>query len=416
MKLKSIIFFYVLILGILLFHCNSYSEYFCENNYSKITVFSQNEKFRIEVIPFIESSDSINGISYVYKVDDSIPIYSINRKFLTSGSFENRLFINNDGRSVCFVNGIDDPNNKDNKTINFFRDGKLIKNYTKNEIFSCNPEFEDCYLFYYFRNSLPKSERNGDYSHYFKDTTIGYKNCSILKNNYSELIRFASLFESFISYDTIYLITAKLNVLIFDITNGILVKEEKLENILGDLKFKASFYKCLIEPFEYPDYQYRPNLKSGKTLNDTIANFFEMKIVNPDDTTEYEFRKYDMKISYFIDRYGAIDNISIDSNSSILKYKNISSYQLISFIKTLKFEKQPLPNFIEKWHYQNYYYFRNKSNTLAIKEAELLRKINEENYKKRLLLDSIGGIYIPKDLDDCYRMLDTLLATKLKKK
>ena len=55
---------------------------------------------------------------------------------------------------------------------------------------------------------------------------------------------------------------------------------------------------------------------------------------------------------------------------------------------------------------------RKRNKHVAAKERELERQKEYEAYLLRLTADSINGVYIPRDIEDCFLQLDTLLSPR----
>jgi len=103
-----------------------------------------------------------------------------------------------------------------------------------------------------------------------------------------------------------------------------------------------------------------------------------------------------------------LDSISTDS---IIPREKIKE-----FIKSSKFDMRWLPTEFQCWWEREIYLkYREKSKYKARQEQiELQDQINKD-FAKRLTLDTINKFYIPRNLEECFVQLDTILPEKNRK-
>lgn len=90
--------------------------------------------------------------------------------------------------------------------------------------------------------------------------------------------------------------------------------------------------------------------------------------------------------------------------------------KIILFFKENLFDSSILQDDLEKWYFwDKYFSFSLKDLRKAKAERKELKKLNKQEFKRRQNLEEINGIYIPKDIYDCFLQLDKLLSEVEKK-
>lgn len=354
------------------------------------TVKSQNDKFFLKTIPFDNIEQTSTGKTTVYNAD-STKVYEVNRHFELS---ENRkeVFLSNDGKTIVYV--IDREFKWDglqNKSVEIFNNGIPVKRFQLTDLIDCNSDNEDCYLFY--KEAI--------------DTVIweNGKRKIKFKENASEFEKQLSEKATFLNNDTLYIFTKTAKLIAIDLNTSNL-SSTSLSGISAE-KFKN------IKPFHSQSEKFKPsslyglpNLSSGLTIEKGLAKSLEMSVFPEDKKGSYKFKKYSINVQIIVDKDG---NAVLDK---IENYNELPEDKIKTFIASQKFAINAIPTEAEKWRFDGWIALMNKNKKEAKKEKQQEIIKEREAYKKRIVADSINGLYIPKNLEECFLELNKLLKPK----
>ena len=136
----------------------------------------------------------------------------------------------------------------------------------------------------------------------------------------------------------------------------------------------------------------------------SLAKYIGMKPASLSETKDEQYRLYTFKMTSSISREGSLEIEAIEF------YGDLPKEKILEFFRTNKFDISSVPKAFAKWALiEEYFSFRKKDERLARQEKK--EEIIEEQaeYEKRLTLDTIAGVYIPKDLGECFLQLDQIL-------
>ena len=365
-----------------------------------ITVYSQNEKFYLKSIPFDNEHPSLRGKTFVYAKGDATPLYVFERGFDDVSEFrKNILILSNNGEVIFYaiVWGADEKR-EGLKSVTIYRKGNVVKSYTEAEITGCDEEEEHCRLFYLNNDKVIDREKSGWFEGSFR---------RVFKPGVDEKERFLNDFPIFSFNDTVYLTDSKKKTHLFDLNAAALIRSESFENIFAELKDKARFNRIETKSFKAPVFLDFPKLKNGKDTTQDLAAFIGMK---PARSTDDQYKIYSFRISGFLSQDGSyeVENIEL--------YEGLPKEKIVEFFQTNKFDAGLIPKDFEKWHLnKEYFYFRNKDDRAARREKAQEKAEYRKELAKRMTLEKINGIYIPKNLEECFTELDKLLKEVDKK-
>lgn len=353
-------------------------------------VFSENKDYFIKSIPFSDQIWTEYGKTTIFQKNDSTkPILTINRYFQPDF-----LFLSNDGKSFCFVlNWFDTGTEWENDVIFFYKDAKLVKKYN-------GSDFVDT-----------TSTRIGSlcYNNENIDSLIESKGMLIkagFKSGTDSLSKYFNTHNSFAKNDTLYLLTQNQYVNRFNLKTGELInKTSFVEYSKSHLVYpkQRTIQNYDIEtPIQYG----LPKLVSGKEYSYALAK--SLKMVNCEgENADYErkYKKYNCEINCVIDSTGTCIDVKLDcSEQKILN-------GVKRFFKSAKFNKSEIPHGIEKWYFNDNISLRELSKETAENQRELEKVEENVQLQKQIVADSIDGIYIPIDIEDCFKQLDQQLKT-----
>jgi hypothetical protein len=354
------------------------------------TVGSQNDKFYLKTIPFNNIKQISSGKTTVFN-SDSTKVYEVNRHFELSDNSK-EVFLSNDGKTIAYVidrefqwEGIE------NKSIEIFKNGVSVKQFQLTDLINCDTDNEDCYLFY--KEAI--------------DTVVweSGKRKITFKENASDFEKQLTEKATFLNNDTLYIFTKTSELITIDLNtfslSSLPLSEVNSESFKG-LKSVQSHK----EKFKPASLHKLPNLSSGLTLEKGLAESLEMEVFPEDKKSSKKFKRYSINVQIIIDKNGnaILDNIE--------NYNGLPKDKIEKYITSQKFETNSIPVETEKWRFSGWIAFMNKNKKAAKQEKKQEIIKEREAYKNRIVADSINGMYIPKNLEECFLELNKLLKPK----
>jgi hypothetical protein len=336
---------------------------------------------------------SLLGKACVYDHNGKV-IYSIDRGF-NGLEMRNFLALSNDGRTLLYViAGSADEKVDGLKSISIYRDGKLIKSFTQQQITGCDPLEERCNLLY-FEPPVTKADTTPKDANYTEEKKFLKRSPVIQVNN------------------LIYLVDPKWMVHIFDLNKADTVGTKPLAGVFAQISKAKRDTLTTFQKFQAPYlsvYTQFPNLINGDTTAKALAKAYGLKVgpITAPFITNYQY--FQIFIHALIGKDGSIDIKSFSSNLPV------SPDTVKKFFQTHRYDLSFLPTEIDKWYFQYFFCrFRDSSDAKAMEEKKIENEKQALVYKHNLVADSINGIYIPDSLQDCFVTLDKVLPNVLKK-
>jgi hypothetical protein len=354
------------------------------------TVKSQNDNFFLKTFPFDNIEQTSTGRTIVFN-SDSTKIYEVDRYFELSNN-EKEIFLSNNGKYIAYViNREFEWNRVKNTSIEIFDNGILIKQFELKDLIVCNPSYEDCYLFY--KEAIDSVIRENG------------KRKIIFKENAKEFEKQLTQKATFLNNDTVYIFTKTEKLLKVDFnTRNISISPISEVNYDNFMQIKQFHSNKLL--FKSPVLYGLPKLSSGLSLEKVLAENFDMVIFPSDKKNSFKFKKFHISIEVIIDKNG---NAVLDK---INNYTKFSDEKIKKFIENQKFEINSIPSEVEKWRFDGWIVLMNKSKKVAKKEKKQELIEEKEAYIKRIVADSINGLYIPKNIEECFLELNKLVKPK----
>jgi len=354
------------------------------------TLYSENGEFFLRSVPWDNHSPSLRGTTSVYRKGQKDPEYSVSRGFDDGDS--NRLTLSNDGETIFYVISYYANETIDGlKSVNIYHHGKLIRSYTERDINGCDSDKERCSLLYSNYDKVVDREK----SHSARRT--------IFRENVSDRDRFLYETPLFASGDRVYLIDSRKIVHAFDLNNG---KHEKLGNVdeqYAQLKTIARKNNLDKERFESPGLYDFPALASGEETAKALGRSLGMKAYDIYSDKDEKYKKYSIKLDGMLNQDGTVEIESIDSS-------DIPKEAIQQFFRSNRFVTTKIPVVFQKWYIDEYFFFRKADDRLAKKEREDELRLWQEESRKLLVAETIGGRYIPKNLQEAFLELDKQLS------
>ena len=363
-----------------------------------VTVYSQNQKFYLRSVPYDNEFPTMRGTTSVYQKGSETPIYTFERGFDSVDDDSNNLILSNDGRVIFFaITWEANEETEGLKSVTIYRDGKIFRSFTETDINGCDKDKERCSLLYSNFEEVVDREKSG----------LGTKNyLKVFKPGVNEQEKFLSDFPIFSFDDTVYVVDSKKKVHFFDLKNGDYIKSETFDNVFEQLKKRGRFTKTELTRYEAPLYSDFPKLKDGRDTHETLAHILGMKRASIVGEKDEQYKIYSFRIDSTISRSGDLEVEKIEFWGGELPRDRI-----VQFFKTSRFDVSAIPLVFAKWNLgDKYFYFRKKDNIIARREKQEELRENRKELEKRLTLETINGVYIPRNLGECFVELDKLLS------
>lgn len=366
--------------------------------------YSSNGEFLLKSISYDDEFPTLRGESFVFYANeyanssfDRKSFYQIDRSFDLYDFEPFFVAISNDGRKIIYIKNKVYWKGEEHKNVTYYVDGKLIKAYSTEEFIDCDKNQEKCEIFYNNEYQVYKN-RNSSTREYKDDITdkekFLYKNFVFNKN------------------DTIYVIDERKKVTLFDLNNNKIIKAKidfdsiypKIKNI-ESIRGKVTYY-------HYP-YKYLANIENSitnKKLCESISEISNLKYIALGDSTYGKYKLHKFELTGYIDKKGKFEIEDIKTDDIFDQNK------LIEYIKSATFKTDFIPYEVDKI-YVNHFFggYRNYDDKIAEEETIKEKTRIQKEIKKRLKLDTIDGIYIPKNLYECMTELDKTLSFENKK-
>jgi len=369
------------------------------NSKIRITeVYSPNGNFYIKSIPYDNEEPSLKGKSFVYNKQGKL-LYTLNRGFNNIRNAGNFLSIGDDGKTIVYVIIINANESIDGlKSVSIYKKTKLVKSFTLQQIINCDPQNVRCNLDYRNYDKVVDMQKSNDY-------IPGSK--KVFRDNVSNEEKFLSDYTIFTTSNSLYITDPQKIVHIIDLNTYAITANINFNDIYPNLKNIA---KKGVRDFQlidtpYPkDNSFFPNLKNGDTTGYELGKYIGMKAVRFNNREYLKYRYYQIHIQAYISKNGKIDIINIDAD------KPLPVDRIRTFFNSHLYNVDFLPPELDKWYFHDFFWlFRNISDEEAIREKSEYDKQQQLERERRLTLDSINHVYIPKNLEDCFVQLDKQL-------
>lgn len=361
-----------------------------------VTVYSQNGSFYLKSVPFDDELPSTRGKTSVYATGSDTPLYVFDRGFDLLGERGNDLILSDDGEVIFYaITWGADEEKEGLKSVTIYKHGSILKSYTEAEVNGCDKGRERCSLIYSNFEEVIDKEK----SHW---GTPDFKKA--FKEGVDEKEKFLSDFPLFSDGDEVYLTDSKKQTHVFNLKDGSLVRSEPFDQIYEKIKDKGRFTKTELKSVEAPLFSDFPKLKDGRDAKRALADHLGVKVVDEMGNKDEQFKWYWLKVSGDLLRDGTFEVEEVDADNALPKDR------VLEFFKANRFDSGPVPQVFERWHVrEKYFVFRKGDDRLARKEKQEEKERQRQELAERLTAESINGVYIPKDLGECFAELDKLL-------
>jgi hypothetical protein len=342
---------------------------------------AQNDRFFLKSIPHGSQMYSVSGRTDIFVSSDSSLVYSIPRYFDPNG-----IVLSDDGNSILYVRySIYNYDHFDEEVVLYYQDGKLQRTYKVDQLIQKNL---DDYQYQLFYNEWQWAERV-DQEWVLPDSIAPYK---------QKLLEW----PLFTNGSAAYMATKDSELLQFDLDSGKLISRQNIETSSSVVANHYYTPKLKKPEFETPGVFHIPNLASGKKYQEAFEEEFDYK--HDGVTRNNKFKYYNLDLTCLIDHEGKCVAAEADFEDSTLNAR------IEAFFQNQAFDQDAVPEITERWYFSHSASFRKSDSTVAVNERIEERKQERLREIWRIKQDTLDGIYIPKDLQDCFRELDKMLT------
>lgn len=338
------------------------------------TFYSENGRYRLTSVPFDRYFPSPRGRSAVFLVGRQTPLYSVPRPFHEG---VDRTFVSNDGRVILSVSdAFADENSEHMRSIMVYRDGAVVARYTRSEVTGCSPRDDGCSLVYWNPGAVDIN-RSG----------IGATYRKVFNEGVTEEERFLSDFPVFASSDSVYLVDSRRMVHTFSLVDGARTATEPFTAAYPRLKRIARSARSESVEFSIPESINQLRLADGRDVGVALGTVLGLK---PESSRDSSFRFSVVHAEGTLSRDGSfmVERLRVD--------EPIDREKVRAFFATTRFAVSRIPAPCDRWYFDfEVFIFRNPDDAAARRERQL-----------ELTADRINGVYIPKDLAECFAELD----------
>ena len=368
-----------------------------------VTAYSQNGRFYLRSVPFDHGSPHLHGITRVFQVDGDRLVYSFDKAIEASVDEGPTVILSNDGEVIFAVNvSFPDPGAPD-RSVSIFRRGTLIRSFTKEEITGC-PRLERCFSLYYNEKVIDK-----DKSHF---GTKDFK--KVVKSGTSDKERFLAEYAIFSAGDSVYLTNSKKATHTFSLLSGERTRSVAFDSAYPELKTLAQRNRTELESFPTPGTDL-PRLKDGRSAYAALAASMDMKVLDVIGPEDREFAGHWFRFGGMLFRDGHFepDLVKVES-------PRLSKERITDFLKAQTFDTSAIPAVADRWYFGGLYLdgdlvsLRDADDRVARAEKQQADQERERFLAANATAESIGGVYNPKDLVDCFAELDKKLPPDLR--
>lgn len=342
---------------------------------------SQNEQFYLKSIPFGSQMYSVPGRTDIFKASDSSLVYSIPRYFDPSG-----IALSNDGNGILYIRySIYNYDDFDEEVVLYYQKGKIQKSYKVDQLVQNNLDDYQYPLFY--RNWDAFEWKDGE--RVFADSIPSY---------------IKKLIESplFTNGSNAFVATKDYELIQFNLSDGNIASRQDLSAVSTIIDSLFNSPKLTKPKFETPGVFHMPKLSSGEDYQKSFEKEFNYKYDG--NVGNDKFKYYRLELTCLIDFNGNCIEAYSDFEDSTL------NSMIEEFFLKQTFDPDAVPEITERWYFSHSTSFRKADSAAAINER--IAEKEEERLQRlwRIKQDTLDGVYIPKDLEDCFRELDKLLT------
>ena len=183
--------------------------------------------------------------------------------------------------------------------------------------------------------------------------------------------------------------------------------ETQLRQMLPDGQLTSDWTKhrhnniVEVKKFKCPEDYAEIDSDNDKTW-DIFAKKMRMVAYDEDDRNNWLYKYYYVEMLLKVDRQGAATIFKIESRDSL------PETDLQKAVSKMRFDVD-FPDGIDFWYKELSCKMRKRSKSVARREGTIQRRNDSIQMSLRFEADTINGVYIPRNLEECFHVLDTML-------
>ena len=358
-----------------------------------VTVWSDNGAVYLRSVPYDSDLPPSYGRTTVHAADGT-ELYGFDRAFLSHES--SPLFLSNDGEIILAAlgwPGADDQVDRF-RAVTVYRHGLLIRSFTTADLTGCAPR-EGCSLTYFNADVIDREKSQWGTRAYRK----------VLKDGTSDEERFLAEFGAFSAENRVYVTDSKKQVHVFSLESGDRVRSAPFAEMFTGMKAAARPRRTEVVTKEsvYPGL---PKLSDGRDPIDVLAKMLDMKRAEMWSKRDRDFQLHEFFVGGLLSRDGRLEVKDLDIRSPRLPRALI-----MDFLASSRFDASAVPEIFGKWYIKEYFVvFRDRNDKVARQEKKDADAVRLQFLKNNATLDRIDGVYIPKNIAECFTELDKMLS------
>lgn len=348
-----------------------------------ITVYSTNGDYCARATPYYNFDLSPYGKTEVFDARTNQLLYTI-PECLSKGF----LFLSNDGISLLHLVNLEYKDDEEtfSHALTLYQNGSKAKQVSLQELTSCEGCDKVSSLF--FR---------------IEDTVVYEEGRLKAKYNYSAPQCEQALHKrpACIIGDTVLLCTANRRLLKICLSTGDILSQPFDTNCCA-LMSQTPSPRIDTVKFSCPSgYVTVQRYDSGE---EALAK--KLGMAPQGDTWYPRYKYYYVKMLLRIDRQGKATIVRLDNRDSL------PEDWLRKAVDDMTFYADNFPEGVDYWYQKLFGTMRKRNRFVARREGKIAQAKEQAAYQRRLVADSIDGIYIPRNLEESFHVLDTMLPAK----
>lgn len=345
-----------------------------------ITVYSTNGDYCARATPYYNFDLSPYGKTEVFDARTNQLLYTI-PECLSKGF----LFLSNDGTSVLHLVNLEYKSEDEtfSHALTLYHNGTKAKQLSLMELTSCDGCEEVSSLFFHI-----------------KDTVVYEEGRLKSKYNYSATQCEQALHKrpACIIGDTVLLCTSNRQLLKIHLTTGD-IQSQPFDTSCCALMSQTPSPRIDTIKFSCPrGYVVVDGYDNGE---EALAK--KLGMVPQGDTWYPRYKYYYVKMLLRIDRQGKATIVRMNNRDSLPEDR------LRQAVADMTFYTDNFPEGVDYWYQGLYGSMRKRNPFVARREGKIAQAQRQAAYQRRLVADSIDGIYIPRNLEESFHFLDTML-------
>ena len=369
---------------VLVFLATSLSAQFDCTYRNIITVYSANGDYYARATPYYNFDLSPYGKTEVYNARTNRLLYTI-PECLSKGF----LFLSNDGTSLLHLVDLEYKSDREafSHVLTLYRNGLKTKQVSLKELTSCDSCDNAGYLFFRIEDTIVYEE--GQLKRVYNPAATQCEQ-ALHKRPACIIDDTVLLCNSNRRLLKIHLPTGEISSQTFDTNHCTLMRQTPSPRI-DTVKFSCPSGYVRIRRYD----------------NGEEALAKKLGMVPEGDTWNPQYKYYYVDMLLRIDRQGKATIVKMNNRDSLPEER------LRQAVADITFYTDNFPDSVDFWYQELFGKMRKRNRFVARREGKMEQAKEQAAHQRRLVADSIDGIYIPRNLEESFHVLDTLLTAKV---